>query len=153
MEVTNSAQLLKKMQNSYHKQCSKIIKHCAQLRLNFLSFWIYVLWLTEYLYSWLVGHSECKHSWARFTLALGLVRALTVAAAWAAQAAELIIKFGQSSGTRGPAWLCPRYVHGNCSQQGAGIPKKGADECEVQSRVWIWLEHKGVTQGRETSIS
>lgn len=63
--------------------------------------------------------------------------AFTVAAAWAEHAAELIIKFGQSSVTRGPAWLCPRYVYGNCSQQGAGIPQKGAHEREVQSRVWI----------------
>lgn len=135
----------RKCNSSYHKPCSKIIKYCAQLRFKFLGFWIYMLWLTEYLYSWLVGHSQCKYSWARFKLAQGLVTALTVAAAWAEHAAELIIKFGQSSVTRGPAWLCPRYVHGNCSQQGAGIPQKGADEREVQSRVWIWLEHKGIT--------
>lgn len=78
--------------------------------------------------------------------------ALTVAAAWPAHTGELIMKFGRSSVTRGLAWICHRYVDGNCSQQGAGIPQKGAGEHEVQIRVWSLLEHKEIIQGRETHI-
>lgn len=48
---------------------------------------------------------------------------------------------------------CSKYAYGDCSQQGAGTPQKGAGECEVQSRVWMLLEHKKITQARETNIS